>query len=296
MAAISNFIPNVWAARFLSRLDDELVHGRVVNSLYEGDIAQAGDTVKIPTPTTTVSVADYTVDTDIAAASTTSGTTQDLEIDQQKYYHFYVDDIDAAQSRPNIMDDAMGRAARAMALNVDTYLAGLIHGAYDASRRAANIATLPTADEWAASFIKGIAALNRMMTAASLPQEDRWIVVDEHAIEGLEIHFASGSGSAAQVFQPRAAEETLRNGFAGTLLGFRLHVANSTRLQAGAAKTKRYYAGQGTEATTLARQIVVNEAYRPERRFGDAVKGLMVYGAKVTLPARLYSIEQQVVA
>ena len=90
----SNFVPEIWSARFLSRLDDSLVWGSVANSLYEGEIAQAGDTVKIPTPTTTVTVSDYTIDTDIASPTLTSGTTQDLTIDQQKYFHFYVDDID----------------------------------------------------------------------------------------------------------------------------------------------------------------------------------------------------------
>jgi hypothetical protein len=34
-------------------------------------------------------------------------------------------------------------------------------------------------------------------------------------------------------------------------------------------------------ATTFAEQINEVEAYRPERRFGDAVKGLHLYGAAV---------------
>ena len=35
---------------------------------------------------------------------------------------------------------------------------------------------------------------------------------------------------------------------------------------------------------TFAEQILKTEAYRPEKRFGDAVKGLHVYGAAVTRP------------
>ena len=34
-------------------------------------------------------------------------------------------------------------------------------------------------------------------------------------------------------------------------------------------------------ATSYAEQIVSVETYKPEKRFGDAVKGLHVYGAKV---------------
>lgn len=37
-------------------------------------------------------------------------------------------------------------------------------------------------------------------------------------------------------------------------------------------------------ASTYAEQIAKVEAYRPEKRFGDALKGLHVYGAKVTRP------------
>ena len=40
-------------------------------------------------------------------------------------------------------------------------------------------------------------------------------------------------------------------------------------------------------ATTFAEQIVSTEAYRMEKRFADAVKGLHVYGAKVTEPKGL---------
>ncbi len=40
-------------------------------------------------------------------------------------------------------------------------------------------------------------------------------------------------------------------------------------------------------AATYAEQIVSIEAYRPEKRFADAVKGLHVYGAKVVDKAQL---------
>ena len=53
------FIPQIWAARFTSRLEEELVFGSRVNREYEGDIAGAGNTVKIPTPTTSITVRDY---------------------------------------------------------------------------------------------------------------------------------------------------------------------------------------------------------------------------------------------
>lgn len=227
----------------------------------------------------------------LTLAELASGSDQELNIDQQKYFHFYVDDIDRAQARPNIMDDAMGRASRAMAKEVDTYIQGRVHANYNASRQSGIVTKAPGAADWGTDTIKELAKLKRMMTTAKLQQGDRWIIVDEDFMEGLDVHFGAGSDSAASVFQPATNEQTLRNGFAGMLLGFRLLVANSSRVPAGGSGNKRAYAGAGMEAITLARQIVENEAYRPEARFGDAVKGLMVYSAKVVLGAHLFSME-----
>lgn len=38
-------------------------------------------------------------------------------------------------------------------------------------------------------------------------------------------------------------------------------------------------------AVAFAEQISEVEAYRPEKRFADAVKGLHLYGAKIVYPA-----------
>ena len=79
------------------------------------------------------------------------------------------------------------------------------------------------------------------------------------------------------------------------LFGFALQVANTVPDGAAIASkaTYRLFAGQGNEAVTHADQIVQTEAYRPEKRFADAVKMLYVYGTKRILPTRLYTIEVQ---
>lgn len=297
----SNFVPTIWSARFTSRLDDMLVWGSRANRNYEGDIAMGGDTVKIPTPTTTVSVSDYTIDTDIAAPTLTSGTTQDLSIDQQKYFHFYVDDIDRAQARPNIMDDAMGRAARAMAEEVDGHLQSRFQtDGYAAGRRIAQVGGDPMAanDTWGKAMIRAFIKAKITMTNAKLPLNDRWAVVPAEILAGLENYFLIENPSG--VWLPATQEQTMRNGFAGTLLGFSLLVTLNGRTTAGAAiatkATERITLGQGKEAVTYADQIIQNEAYRPQLRFGEAVKGLMVYGSKTVLPARLFTIEAQIAA
>ena len=62
-----------------------------------------------------------------------------------------------------------------------------------------------------------------------------------------------------------------------------------TRVGAGNTRTAAYRCPVGTnDAVTHPFQIQEVEAYRPEKRFGDAVKGLYVYGAGVVAPDYLY--------
>ena len=44
-------------------------------------------------------------------------------------------------------------------------------------------------------------------------------------------------------------------------------------------------------AIAFAEQLSEIEAYRPEKRFADAVKGLHLYGAKVVYPNELIDME-----
>ena len=59
-SSIANFVPQIWTARFLQALNNASVFGALVNRNYEGEISAAGDTVKIPTMTSSVTVRDYT--------------------------------------------------------------------------------------------------------------------------------------------------------------------------------------------------------------------------------------------
>jgi hypothetical protein len=46
-----------------------------------------------------------------------------------------------------------------------------------------------------------------------------------------------------------------------------------------------------TRAIAFAEQLSEIEAYRPEKRFADAVKGLHLYGTKVVYPEEMVTID-----
>src|SRR5690349_11635768 len=121
--SLDNFNPEIWAAELNRAYERSLVYANpaVINRDYEGDIQAAGDTVRINSvgdPT----IGDYTKNTDMSAVETLTDAQATLLIDQQKYFNFAVDDIDAAQQKPKVMAEAMGRAGFGLRSSVDTYI------------------------------------------------------------------------------------------------------------------------------------------------------------------------------
>jgi hypothetical protein len=64
----------------------------------------------------------------------------------------------------------------------------------------------------------------------------------------------------------------------------------SNNCAAGASTGTMNYAGHPM-GISFAEQILEVVAYRPEKRFGDAVKGLHVYGTKVIRPAAIVTAD-----
>jgi hypothetical protein len=83
------------------------------------------------------------------------------------------------------------------------------------------------------------------------------------------------------------------NGYIGRYLGFDVIVSNN--LAQGSTHTAASPVHEvmfGTkDAITMAFQINKVEAYRPQGLFSDAVKGLLLYGAKVIQPKALCTVE-----
>jgi hypothetical protein len=79
-------------------------------------------------------------------------------------------------------------------------------------------------------------------------------------------------------------DRRLMNGEAGEAAGFTILKSNNVPNTSGEAF--RIMAGHAM-ATTFVEQVLDLQSYKPEKRFGDAVKGLHVYGGKVVRPSAL---------
>src|SRR6185369_10780853 len=127
--AIIRFRPEIWAAELLVALRKRLVYAGpgVVNRDYEGEISQAGDTVRI-TSISDPTVSSYTANSTVIAPEELTDAQRTLVIDQAKYFAFFVDDVDARQAKGNVIPEAMRRAAYKLADQADQFVAGLYTG------------------------------------------------------------------------------------------------------------------------------------------------------------------------
>lgn len=264
--SIATFIPELWSARLLYALEKSHVAANLVNRDYEGIIRQQGDTVHINT-IGAVTVNSYTKNTDINDPEILATEDQTLVIDQSKYFNFQIDDVDAAQIAGSIMDTAMGRAAYALNDVSDAFLLGVMAtGA--ASDNIITGVTL-TAD----NVYSNIVALRTKLDKANVPMADRSVTVppEVYALLLQDDRFVKASSGDT-------ANAVLLNGEVGKCAGFTVYMSNNVPVSGGTFSI----VASVPYATTYAEQIVSTEAYRMEKRFADAVKGLHVYGAKVT--------------
>lgn len=270
--SVTNFIPTIWSARLLRHLDKKHVYANLLNRDYEGEIKNFGDTVKI-NQIGDVTIKDYTKGTDIADPDDLSGEQQILTIDQAKYFNFAVDDVDNAQTNPKLMDKAMQRAGYGMNDVTDQFAANLLYvnAAAENMLGSDESPLVPTADDAYDMLVD----LGTLLTESNVPMEGRWAVVPAwfHGMLLKDKRF-TGNGTDYN-------KAILEGGEVGVAAGFSIWLSNNVPNTAG----EKYKIISGTnEAGSYAEQILKTEAYRPEKRFSDAVKGLHVYGAKVLQP------------
>ena len=314
--SIAAFTPSIWSARFERILDQNTVYAQRTNSNFEGEVRSYGDVVKIPFfATKSVTQHDYNEDasgTRTQVPEEVTGATLDLNIDVQKDWAVSVEDIEELQTKPNLMDQAMTRAGISQAQGIDDYLKSVYAGAAadiaaDAARgtaastEASRLVTIPLATTVEAAdgafgkaVIAALVATKRKMTEANLPLDGRWAMVNAAFVEGIERFVMENPSSG--VYTPVTTESTLRNGFSGNLLGFDLFVTSnpqSVTIGSTANSGWRVYLGQGNEAVTMARQITTVERYRSHTAFADVVRGLVVYGAKLVHPDRIWLLEHK---
>ncbi|MEK5505698.1 P22 coat protein - protein 5 domain protein [Paenibacillus sp. FSL P4-0113] len=267
--SVQNFIPTIWSARLNESLKKNLVYGKVVNTDYEGEIQGQGSTVKINS-IGAITIGNYDKVAGIGNPQELDATQKTLVIDQAKYFNFQVDDVDAAQANVNLLDGGIVEASYGLANVVDQYLAGF-YTEVRAENTIGNDTTpiTPTKDTAYDLLID----LGVLLDENNVPETERFVVVPAWYY-GLLLKDARFTKDP----------NIIRTGYVGDIDGMTVYKSNNVPNTAGAKY--KIIAGHKS-AISFAGQVDSVEAFRPEKQFSDAVKGLQVFGAKCIKPEAL---------
>jgi hypothetical protein len=273
--SVKNFIPELWAARAMRRLEKTLVYAAGVNTDYEGEIRQAGDTVRINS-VGPVTITPYVPNVDLSAPEELNDEQQVLKVDQMYAFNFKVDDVDQQMANVSLLDEGIASGVFGLANAADCFVSGL----YDQAGT--------TTESTPVNSVNALACLLTLaqgLDEKNVPQEGRWCVIPPWLKTRLVL--------AKVLLENSPGNEAWTNGYVGRAAGFDLRQSNNVRL----VSATNYKIMAGTrKAISFAGVLNKVEAYRPHLQFSDAVKGLYVYGGKVVYPDALAVLDATIAA
>ena len=297
----SFFLPKIYSKKVLNFFRKASVVEAITNTDYAGEISAFGDSVRI-IKEPVISVSDYTRGSDTTATKLTDQELT-LVVDSAKAFKFIVDDIETNMSHVNFKEVATSSAAYALR---DSYDAAVIASMFsgvstsspdhvlgaDASaatqtmgqhQGGSNAIDLTGSDGTGTDPLDVMAFMAKLLDEQSVPEEGRWFVAPPSFYNEL-----SQSGSKLLSVDFNAGQGSIRNGLvsSGKLRGFDMYKSNNVASTSTA--TGKILAGH-ISSTATAQTIISTEVLRDPSSFGDIVRGLHVYGAKVLRPEALVS-------
>ncbi len=269
--SITSFIPTVWSETLTKELDKQYVGVRNCTREFEGEIKGKGSSLRI-CELGPINVFDYNKNQDM------NDTLQELDdchlnltITESKAFNFQIDDVDKVQSKPVLMRAAMSNAANALAEVADRFVYSLYSGI-----RSTQCVSWGSLDE--ENVIDLIIGLRERFYNNN---------VNNNADIVLEVPpYVASIILKAKIATMSDNTEEVANGYIGNIAGFKIFVTNSLPVDG----TDHICIARTTRAIAFAEQLNEIEAYRPEKRFADAVKGLHLYGAKIIYPNEVICI------
>lgn len=290
----SFFLPKVYSKQVLNFFRKASVVEAITNTDYAGEIAAYGDSVRI-IKEPTITVYQYERGADVTKTALTDQEVT-LIVDVANAFKFIVDDIETNMSHVNFRDVATSSAAYALRDAFDagvlaSMFAGVSSSAPDHIIGADAGAGTAGVNETTASIdlidvadpLDVMARMARLLDDQNIPEEGRWFVASPAFYESL-----SQSSSKLLSVDYNAGQGSIRNGLvsSGKLRGFNMYKSNN--IAATATATGKCLAGH-MSSTATAQTITSTEVIRDPSSFGDIVRGLHVYGAKVLRSEALVS-------
>jgi hypothetical protein len=294
----SFFLPAVYSKKVLNFFRKASVVQAITNTDYAGELSAFGDSVKI-IKEPEITVYQYERGADVTQTKLTDQELS-LVVDTANAFKFKVDDIESNMSHVNWREIASSSAAYALKDAFDEGVIAVMFAGVSASSPN-HILGSDNATDLAAGTFDGTGNLDigfdsnehdpidvlghmaRLLDDSKIPEEGRWFVASPDFYEVL-----SSTASKLLSVDYNAGQGSIRNGLvtSGKLRGFSMYKSNNIASTSNAAG--KCIAGH-MSSTATAQTITSTEVLRDPDSFGDIVRGLHVYGAKVLQASALVS-------
>jgi len=301
-AYAANFIPEVWSGKLQVKFYKSTVLGEITNNDWEGEIKGQGDKVHIRT-IPTITIRSYTKGQNLTSEVPQS-TPLELLIDKGKYFAVVLDDVDAVQADVKLMDMFTNDASQQMKISIDGDVLGSVYADAATANKGATAgaisgdinlgATGAPRQCTSANVLDMILDMGQVLDEQNVPEDGRWVVIPAWMASLVK------RSDLKQAYLTGDSVTPLRNGKIGMIDRFTVYVSNNlakvTDLGSdaaaggtgGAADSQAWRILAGTrDAISFASQITNVESLRAQSTFGNIMRGLNVYGYKVTKPEAL---------
>lgn len=274
--AYANFIPSVWNEGINRELERLCVFVEDCNRQYEGSVRKKGESVTIlgVGKPTIKSLAKANRNNDIDAPEEIEDTSVIMYINQIRYFNYMVGDIDKAQAVNGVMDALEQETSEGLADEVDKYVASF---AVDSS----------------------VAKLNASPATVT---KDNILSTLDLAIQKLYENDVKATTKIVVTISPRFYtlfkqayidkdtdnSEMLKNGRVAKYGNVVVKMSNNVHKTDSGATDNIMIRTQ--RAIAFAKPLTHTEPYRPEKKFADAVKGFILFDAKVVRPKEVINI------
>lgn len=281
--AFEHFIPTVWSEGINRELERHCVFAEDCNRQYEGEVKRKGDTVRILGigKPTIYEMARKNADGEINGPETIEDSSISLAMDQIRYYNYMVGDIDEYQAKGNIMEALNAETSEGLANEMDKYIAKFAIDSNVTKMFGSSPAKVVKNDNPAEGekYVLGILDDAIQMMQERDVSSELVLTASPRFIKLLR---------QAYIIRDTDNSMMLKNGKVGIYGNVTLKISNNVERTNGGdvdnimLRTKR--------AVAFAHPLTRSEAFRPEKRFSDAVKGFILFGGKIVRPKEILNI------
>ena len=274
--AYQNFVPMVWNEAINRELERACVFLEDCNTKYEGKVKEKGESVKIlgVGKPTIRRITKSAKNNNIEDAEEIEDTSVIMYINQIAYFNYLVGDIDKAQSVGGVMDALEQETSEGLANEVDKFIASLV--ADSSVAKLTSSATTVTKD----NILSILDSAIQKLYENDVKQNTKIVVTISPRFFTLfkQAYISKDTDNSAM----------LKNGRVAMYGNVTVKMSNNVYKTEDGATDNIMIRTQ--RAVAFAKPLTHTEAYRPEKKFADAVKGFILFDGKVVRPKEIINI------